>query len=211
MPLAAFRCPCGPASTKKLPQPLASSRARSMPIQGSSRLATVIEGKERAWPGWARSRQARTSSGRSTSAGATSSAPATGQQRAGARVRPTRGDGEAAEAVRREHHRRLGAADHLVELGHPGVAVRRVPHAELDSAGIGAGLLPERLPMGGPRATEPGDGEDDRGMFVERSEILIAIALQREGRPDLQFIPIELVGNKPCDGMMASCAGPKRT
>ncbi len=73
--------------------------------------------------------------------------------------RPPR-HGHAAQRMRDKHHRRPGRPDRLVELGHPHVPVRRVPHAQIGAHRVLALFLPQALPVGRPRIAEARHGED---------------------------------------------------
>ena len=75
-------------------------------------------------------------------------------------------DGQTAERMGDEDHRPVCRADGEVQLVHPGVAVGRVPHAEVHALAIVALLFPQGLPVAGAAVVEAGHGEDqgfDRG------------------------------------------------
>jgi hypothetical protein len=57
------------------------------------------------------------------------------------------GDGHAAQAVRDQHDRPAGPVDREIELVDPGVAMRGIPHAQVDAPMIGVFPLPMRLPV----------------------------------------------------------------
>jgi hypothetical protein len=73
-------------------------------------------------------------------------------------TRPVRHQ-RARRAVRDERDRLIRACDGIVERRHPVGTARRLPFRLLDTVAGRIALLPERLPMLGPRARESGENE----------------------------------------------------
>ena len=68
----------------------------------------------------------------------------------------------AAEAVRDQDHRPARPLDRKIELVDPDIAIRIVPHAELDPGAIELLVLPPGLPVARAAIAKPGHEQDQR-------------------------------------------------